>query len=165
MSNKLDKDVREISAFRDLRDMIDSIEAGYRPTIRPESAAHKRVRKALARRGYSIYPEAMVKIAGLTGTQVDRIDDQLYRMKDGADRDLLRLVKATTLTRTTVAMPEEMAEILVEAFDEEKEDSAEMAMSGDAITDQEQEFAYRSVIRSYEALIAKIQKALRGTRI
>jgi hypothetical protein len=162
---KLDNDTREISAFRNWDELVAATAKGYIPTIPPESPAHKRVRRALARRGVRIYPPALVKLTKLTSAQAWLFEEFFTRLEDTDDRLTRQLLKGSNLTNTTVTMTQDLALEMVENLWSERDEAMERAAhcaDNSYHTVHQGEFASRSVGISYDTLTKKIEKAIKG---
>jgi hypothetical protein len=159
-----DKDVVAISAFSSWGDMMFSIENhDYVPTIRPTSPAHRRVRRALRKRGLRVWPpqdlRALVKIIKLTDTQAFWLSEYLNCSSDSSDAGVRLDAESAIETRTTVTMTAELAGDCVHWLDgteEDHHDAQEFAHE----TYNERDFARRAIKKSFASLVSKIELAL-----
>lgn len=162
-TTNLDSDVRSTTAFSSFAELEACINGprNYTPSLYPESPTHVRVRRAVLKAGYRVFPAAQVKLTGLTDTQMSHIDDYLFLSESGSDKRFVRQVRRAVTTRTTATLSLELATDFVEWLDLGKQHAIEQAGCGDAVTDEQILFAERSVERSFEALTKKMNKALR----
>ena len=101
----------------------------------------------------------MVKLTGLTGTQLYRVEDYLSLSESSSDKRVVREAKSAILTKTTVTLSYDLAADLVEFLPETIEDQIGMVCCD---TEEQCAFAERSVRRSIESLVVKVEKAMKG---
>jgi hypothetical protein len=154
---------QETTAFKSWSELLQRAERGYVPTIYPESKMHQQLRSQLARRGHRIFPQAKVKLTRLTETQADRIDEFIQDIEREPGKNA-REARQAVVTSTTATMSLHLAELLVEDMEHYREDAI-MNAGMNAETDEQVAFAERVAGNSIDALVAKVEKAMKRSLI
>jgi hypothetical protein len=163
--DQLDRDVRAISAFNSWDELHASLKRGYHPTIHPDSSAEVRVRREIVRRGFDVFPPGIVKLAKLTEVQAMRVDDYIADAEETPHRQIRAMARGARVGRTVAYMPVTLARDLVLQLENEKDERMDLIrQSPDIMSDEQADFAERSVERSFDRLIYKVEKAIRNAR-